>query len=85
MLIVPGPIKIFLLLYLVLKKKSSVRRNFDLAHELGHLLMHKHIDMDSLDKKELRRVEHEANDFASYFLLPKDEFIKNFQELSKKV
>ncbi|GEQ32610.1 spr1629 family repressor/antitoxin [Marinilactibacillus psychrotolerans] len=66
------------------EKKSSVRRNFDLAHELGHLLMHKHIDMDSLDKKELRRVEHEANDFASYFLLPKDEFIKNFQELSKK-
>lgn len=66
------------------EKKSSVRRNFDLAHELGHLLMHKHIDMDSLDKKELRRVEHEANDFASYFLLPKDEFINNFQELSKK-
>lgn len=65
------------------EKKSSVRRNFDLAHELGHLLMHTHIDMDSLDRKELKRVEDEANEFASYFLLPKDEFIKDFKTISK--
>ncbi|EGQ0552827.1 ImmA/IrrE family metallo-endopeptidase, partial [Listeria monocytogenes] len=32
------------------KKKSAVRRNFDLAHELGHLLLHYKIDMDSLTK-----------------------------------
>ncbi|WP_208560479.1 XRE family transcriptional regulator [Marinilactibacillus kalidii] len=66
------------------EKKSSVRRNFDLAHELGHLLMHHHIDMDSLDKKERQQIEKEANDFASYFLLPEDEFIESFHSLTKK-
>lgn len=65
-------------------KKSSVRRNFDLAHELGHLLLHRHIDMDSLDNEEHRRIEKEANDFASFFLLPEDDFIQDFNLISKK-
>ena len=47
------------------KKKSAVRRNFDLAHELGHLLLHYKIDMDSLTKEEHKKIEKEANDFGS--------------------
>lgn len=66
------------------KKKSSVRRNFDLAHELGHLLLHYKIDMDSLTKDEHKIIEKEANDFASFFLLPKDQFLKDFSTISKK-
>lgn len=66
------------------KKKSAVRRNFDLAHELGHLLLHYKIDMDSLTKDEHKIIEKEANDFASFFLLPKDQFIKDFSTISKK-
>lgn len=65
-------------------KKSSVRRNFDLAHELGHLLMHRHIDMDSLSKDEHRSIEKEANDFASYFLLPEKAFINDFEQIKKR-
>lgn len=34
------------------QKKSAVRRNFDLAHELGHLLLHDSIDMDQLETAE---------------------------------
>lgn len=66
------------------RKKSSVRRNFDLAHELGHLLMHRLIDMDSLSKEEHKVIEKEANDFASYFLLPEQEFINDFKQIKKK-
>lgn len=65
-------------------KKSSVRRNFDLAHELGHLLMHRLIDMDSLSKDEHKVIEKEANDFASYFLMPEEEFIEDFKQIKKK-
>ncbi|MBC1483296.1 spr1629 family repressor/antitoxin [Listeria immobilis] len=66
------------------KKKSAVRRNFDLAHELGHLLLHYKIDMDSLTKDEHKIIEKEANDFASFFLLPKNQFLKDFLTISKK-
>lgn len=66
------------------KKKSAVRRNFDLAHELGHLLLHDKIDMDSLTKDEHKMIEKEANDFASFFLLPKEPFLKDFSTISKK-
>lgn len=65
-------------------KKSAVRRNFDLAHELGHLLLHKSIEMDSLSRDEYRQIEKEANDFASYFLMPEDEFMQDFQAISKR-
>ena len=66
------------------KKKSAVRRNFDLAHELGHLLLHYKIDMDSLTNDEHKKIENEANDFASFFLLPKQQFLKDFSTISKK-
>ncbi|MCQ9210334.1 spr1629 family repressor/antitoxin [Granulicatella seriolae] len=66
------------------KKKSAVRRNFDLAHELGHLLLHYTIDMDSLTKDEHKKIEKEANDFASFFLLPKKEFLEEFSTITKR-
>src|SRR5699024_381834 len=36
-------------------KKSAVRRNFDLAHELGHLLMHYKVEFTMQDKKRDRK------------------------------
>lgn len=66
------------------KKKSAVRRNFDLAHELAHLLLHYKMDMDSLTKDEHKKIEKEANDFASFFLLPKKQFLEDFSTISKK-
>src|SRR5699024_1372170 len=51
-------------------KKSAVRRNFDLAHELGHLLLHPYVDFFELEKKERQKIERQADYFASCFLLP---------------
>lgn len=52
-------------------KGSAVRWRFSLAHELGHLVLHRSLsDIDfSSRSKEL---EDEANIFAEYFLMPPD-------------
>lgn len=65
-------------------KKSAVRRNFDLVHELGHLLLHADVDMDVLSPAELKVIEKEANLFASIFLLPEDDFTNDFLKLKRK-
>lgn len=64
--------------------KTAVRRNFDLAHELGHLLLHRNIDFSTLSKDEFLEKESEANNFASYFLLPKEEFCIDMTNLVGK-
>ncbi|MFD1851647.1 helix-turn-helix domain-containing protein [Oceanobacillus bengalensis] len=65
-------------------KKSAVRRNFDLAHELGHLLLHYKVEFAMQDKKEYRTLEDEANYFASEFLLPEDFFLEDCKHIEKK-
>jgi Zn-dependent peptidase ImmA (M78 family)/DNA-binding Xre family transcriptional regulator len=50
-------------------KKSPCRYRFDLAHELGHLLMHDGVVTGCKD------TEKQANAFASAFLMPKVTFI----------
>ncbi|CAM3178340.1 helix-turn-helix domain-containing protein [Sporolactobacillus spathodeae] len=64
-------------------KKSAVRRNFDLAHELGHILLHTAIDMETLTKQEHKQIEQQANQFASVFLLPEEDFKRDFAELPR--
>lgn len=47
-------------------RKSAERSRFDAAHELGHLLLHRHAR-----KEETRLAEDEANRFASALLMPR--------------
>ncbi|GAA0444795.1 MAG: XRE family transcriptional regulator [Bacillota bacterium] len=63
--------------------KTAVRRNFDLAHELGHLLLHPKEDFLTLDKKSYNLKEKEAHTFASSFLLPKEEFLNDLKYISR--
>lgn len=68
--------------YLVLAiGKSYARRNFDLAHELGHLILHRSVDFEFLDREEYEAKEQEANEFASYFLLPEEQFRTKFESI----
>lgn len=56
-------------------KQSMVRRNFDAAHELGHIIMHRDFpDVSELSKEEYKAMEAEANNFAAAFLLPREAF-----------
>lgn len=64
-------------------KKSAVRRNFDLAHELGHLLLHYKTEFNMLDRENYKLKEEEANAFASEFLMPTDSFSKDVSLLNR--
>ncbi|PCQ20221.1 zinc peptidase [Klebsiella pneumoniae] len=72
--------------YIILgnNKGIAVRRNFDIAHELCHILLHRHIQFDNLSQAEYKQLENEANIFAAEFLLPEAEFIEDFNKLTKK-
>ena len=58
---------------------SLARTHFNIAHELGHIISHKHImeNNEELDRKDFNDIEDEANKFASSFLLPANNFIKD--------
>jgi len=53
-------------------KPSACRLRFDLAHECGHLVMHKGVLTGD------KITEDQANRFASAFLLPRSAFIHEF-------
>lgn len=52
--------------------KSGERRRMDAAHELGHLVLHRKVEQVGEGNREL---EHEANAFASAFLMPREGFL----------
>ena len=60
-------------------KDTNVRIRFDIAHELGHLLMHAdYYSEDDLKNSAIHeKLEDEANRFAGAFLLPKESFEKD--------
>lgn len=64
-------------------KRSAVRRNFDIAHELGHLLLHYRVEFTSLDRTDYKRIENEANQFAGAFLLPKEPFLADMHAVKR--
>ena len=52
-------------------KKSFFRRQFNCAHELGHIILHeRYSDLNEIDREEFRERENEANAFAAALLLP---------------
>ncbi len=52
-------------------QKSSEHSRFDAAHELGHLVLHRHGEPQGQD------VEKEAHEFASAFLMPRASVLAN--------
>ena len=56
-------------------KESAARINFDIAHELGHIMLHEWSeDEEVLSREEFKAKEKEANEFAAAFLLPETSF-----------
>lgn len=57
--------------------KSAERSRFDAAHELGHLVLHKHgAPQDS------RQAENEADQFASAFLMPTEDVTSRIRRVT---
>lgn len=59
--------------------ESAVRRRFNVAHELGHILLHGDIEsIHDYTSQELKNIiEKQANYFASCLLLPENGFLKS--------
>lgn len=67
------------------EKKSASRSRFDAAHELGHLLLHRHIGQEDIEAKAIRdHIESEANMFAGAFLLPRASLLREFYSTRMK-
>ena len=57
---------------------SEGRIRFDMAHELGHILLHPWSEsLELISKDEFKAREKQANMFASALLLPKESFEKD--------
>ncbi len=69
---------VFLIAVALGDKLSECRMRFDMAHELGHIILHPWSeDIESLSKDEFKARERQANMFASAFLLPRDSFTRD--------
>ena len=59
-------------------KRTAARIHFDVAHEIGHILLHNwRDDLECMEKEEFKEIELQAHTFASAFLLPEEEFRKD--------
>ncbi len=63
------------------KTHSQPRKNFTIAHELGHYCLHQDIsdtfeDQIFFRSNSIDLYESQANNFAAELLMPRDEFIK---------
>ena len=54
-------------------KDTGVRRRFDAAHELGHLILHRQVTKQQL-KEDWHLIEDQAMAFSSAFLMPSTSF-----------
>lgn len=64
-------------------KESAFRRNFNAAHELGHLLLDAYYDVNELSKQEYREMEDKMNCFAGALLVPKEMYLPDLQTRSR--
>jgi len=70
-------------IFLSSDKECAVRTRFDVAHELGHIILHQGIEQEDLmDKKYVKKIENQANRFAAAFLLPRESFINEVYSTS---
>lgn len=62
-------------------KSAGVRRRFDAAHELGHLVLHRNVSEEELSNN-LNLIEEQAMAFAASFLLPEITFRDSIRSTS---
>ncbi len=65
-------------------QEVNVRRRFNVAHEIGHIILHNSIesiyDYSNVELKNI--IEKQANLFASHFLLPDEAFVDSILSTS---
>jgi Zn-dependent peptidase ImmA (M78 family)/DNA-binding XRE family transcriptional regulator len=69
------------LILLAKDKNVGVRRRFDAAHELGHLILHRGLNAKDFEAN-FRLIEEQAMSFAGAFLLPASSFSSDIRDTS---
>jgi Zn-dependent peptidase ImmA (M78 family)/transcriptional regulator with XRE-family HTH domain len=66
------------------RKGGAARSRFSVIHELGHLILHRHCDKRfvELNPDTHKRIEQQADRFASAFLMPEATFKKSLPYVS---
>lgn len=59
-------------------KDNGYRSRFDLAHELGHLVLHRYIPRPT-ERERHKQLEYQAHRFAGAFLLPAEGFAQGIR------
>ncbi|WP_416421515.1 ImmA/IrrE family metallo-endopeptidase [Pseudomonas sp. App30] len=60
---------------IIADKANGIRNRFDAAHELGHIVLHRHVTQTQYIEK-YALLETQAHRFASAFLLPAESFCR---------
>ena len=64
-------------------KQVAVRSRLDLAHEIGHILIHRRVPIEFLRRTEtFKLIEDQAFRFGAALLLPEQEFLGDLYSLS---
>lgn len=59
-------------------KGSAVRSRFDAAHELAHMVLHRHLPREVVISTDVHKLlEQQANRFAGAFLMPAESFTRS--------
>lgn len=66
--------------YLNADKANGFRSRFDAAHELGHLILHRHVSQD-VARANYKLMEDQAHYFAGAFLLPGETFAADVSDV----
>ena len=56
------------------RKRSAARSRMDLCHEIGHVLLHRHLSKDDFVKHH-KLIEEQAFRFGGAFALPAESFV----------
>jgi Zn-dependent peptidase ImmA (M78 family) len=62
-------------------KNGGVRRRFDAAHELGHMVLHRNVTPEQL-REDITLIEEQAMVFAGAFLLPPLSFASDVRDVT---
>lgn len=68
--------------FITLNPRMAARQRFNLAHELGHIVMHRSIQPEP---QNIKTLEEQAHRFASAFLLPARSYLTEFAVASLEV
>ncbi|MCW1520743.1 XRE family transcriptional regulator [Acinetobacter baumannii] len=63
-------------------KASYVRSRFDIAHELGHIILHKNLLPEDCNSLKHKHIEDQANKFAGFFLMPSEAMSTTFRHIT---